>query len=243
MENSTIELINKRKSVRVFTDREISPEDRDRIFLGAAMAPTAGNQQLYTILDIRSQGKKEALAKTCDNQDFIAKAKLVLVFCADCKKWLDAYNLAGCQPRKPGPGDFLLAVNDALVAAQSAVMVAESLGIGSCYIGDIMENYELHKDILHLPDYVFPATMVVFGYPTEGQVKRQKPKRLAKDYFVFEDTYPDYSQEGVREFMEEKAEGKDPIEWLRAFCQRKYHSAFALEMNRSVESFLKTLGE
>ena len=70
----------------------------------------------------------------------------------------------------------MLAVCDALIAAQNAVVAAESLGIGSCYIGDIMENAEVHQMTLQLPKYVFPVAMLVFGYPTDQQKKRKKPE-------------------------------------------------------------------
>ena len=83
--NPVIQSLFDRKSVRVFTDREITREEKALILESACQAPTAGNQQLYTILDITDQSVKEALVKTCDNQPFIATAKLVLVFCADCK--------------------------------------------------------------------------------------------------------------------------------------------------------------
>ena len=129
--NETMTTIMKRKSVRAYTDREISPECREQILRAAAAAPTAGNQQLYTILDITSQELKEKLADTCDHQPFIARGKMVLVFCADFQKWYQAFALAGCRPRKPGPGDFLLAVEDAAIAAQNAVTAAESLGIAA----------------------------------------------------------------------------------------------------------------
>lgn len=86
----------------------------------------------------------------------------MLVFCADCLKWYKAYCVGGCDARKPDVGDLLLAVSDAYIAAQNAVVAAESLGIGSCYIGDIMENIETQREILGLPRYVFPAVMLVF---------------------------------------------------------------------------------
>lgn len=132
MENRVLEELAARKSVRAYEDKEIGQEERSAIITAAAMAPTAGNQQLYTILDVTDQELKNRLADLCDHQPFIGRAKLVLVFCADCKKWYDAFASAGCDPRRPGAGDFLLAVNDALIAAQNAVVAAESLGIGSC---------------------------------------------------------------------------------------------------------------
>ena len=158
--NEIIESLYKRKSMRVYEERTI-PEEMKRIILeAAAQAPSAGCQQLYTILDITDKELKVALSETCDNQPFIAKAPMVLVFCADCKKWYDTYLEAGCTPRKPGAGDLMLAVTDAAIAAQNAVVAAESFGIGSCYIGDIMENCEEQRRLLKLPEYVFPAEML-----------------------------------------------------------------------------------
>ncbi len=68
----------------------------------------AGCQQLYTIVDIIDQKLKEALVDTCDHQPFIAKALLVLIFCADCKKWYEAFTEAGSEQRKPDVGDLML---------------------------------------------------------------------------------------------------------------------------------------
>lgn len=182
----TIKELIARKSVRVFTEKEIARELKEVIIQAAMEAPTAGNQQLYTILDITDQKLKEKLAETCDHQPFIAKAKMVLIFCADCQKWYDAFEAGGCEPRKPGVGDLMLAVADAVIAAQNAVTAAESLGIGSCYIGDITEQCEVHRELLHLPPFVFPAVMVVFGYPTQQQKQRVKPKRCSQDFIVQE---------------------------------------------------------
>lgn len=174
--NEVIRQLYDRKSVRVFTEKAIDEEIIQEILTAAVMAPTAGNQQLYTILRIEKQEIKEKLVESCDHQPFIAEGKLVLIFCADCLKWYDAFLQGGCQPRKPGAGDLLLAVSDALIAAQNAVVAAESYGIGSCYIGDIMENMETQREILNLPEYVFPVGMLVFGYPTKQQQERKKAR-------------------------------------------------------------------
>ena len=187
--NNTIQELYNRKSVRVFTGEPISKEKKELILTAATQAPTAGNQQLYTIIDVTDQKLKEKLAVTCDNQPFIAEADMVLVFVADCRKWYEGFKDAGAEPRNPGVGDLMLAVTDTAIAAQNAVIAAESLGIGSCYIGDIMENAETHKDILHLPEYTFPALMLVFGYPTKQQMQREKPQRVELAHVVHENAY------------------------------------------------------
>ena len=239
MKNEVVEQLANRKSIRVFEDRKISPEDRSAIITAAAMAPTAWNQQLDTILGVTDQELKNRLADLCDHQPFIAKADLVLAFCADCKKWYDAFASAGCSPRRPGAGDLLLAVDDALIAAQNAVTAAESLGIGSCYIGDVMENCEDMRELLHLPKYVFPAALLVFGYPTEQQKSRKKPQRIDEAYLVHKNTYHTMSDQELSDMLSFHAGEKDYDAWIQAFCDRKYNSDFSKEMSRSVGIYLR----
>lgn len=238
--NPILQSLHDRKSVRVFEDRAIPAEAKQAILEAAAQAPTAGCQQLYTILDITDPALKDALADTCDHQPFIAKAPLVLVFCADCKKWYDAYCEAGCTPRAPGVGDLLLAVSDTNIAAQNAVVAAESLGIGSCYIGDVMENCAAQRQLLHLPEYVFPAAMLVFGYPTQQQKDRPKPARCAQKHIVHENGYRSMDGAELREMFAIKhaASGATFEQWCSAFCNRKYNSDFSIEMSRSVGEYL-----
>lgn len=237
--NDVIRSLAMRKSVRDFLPKPIGSEEREAILQSAFQAPTAGNQQLYTILEITDPALKQRLSETCDHQPFIAAAPMALVFCADAQKWYDGYEAAGCEPREPGPGDLMLCVQDAVIAAQNAVTAAWSLGIGSCYIGDMMENCEEHRALLNLPPFVFPATMVVFGYPTAKQLERRKPERYPEADMVMENRYA--RRDGITMAQELGAHslGKPPIEWLRAFCARKYQSTFAREMNRSVREYLK----
>lgn len=237
--NEVIRQLYDRKSVRAYTDREISREEKDAILRAAAEAPTAGNQQLYTILDITDQTIKEKLAETCDHQPMIAQAKMVLIFCADCKKWYDAYLAVGCQTRKPGVGDLLLAAGDAMIAAQNAVTAAESLGIGSCYIGDIMENCEMQRELLALPAYVVPVGMVIFGYPTDQQKRRPKPERVKMEYIVHENGYSPMSAQQLEDMWTPRTGEKGYQAWMQAFCNRKYNSDFSREMTRSVAKYLE----
>lgn len=237
--NETVRQLYERKSVRVYTEEAIDESVVQEILTAAAMAPTAGNQQLYTILRITDEDKKKRLSESCDHQPFIAQAKLVLIFCADCLKWYEAFRTAGCQPRKPGVGDLMLAVSDATIAAQNAVVAAESYGIGSCYIGDIMENIEIQREILDLPEYVFPAAMLVMGYPTQQQKERVKPARGDMRFIVHENGYHRMDAAELRELYAPKAVNTEYESWMKAFCDRKFNSDFSREMTRSVGEYLK----
>ena len=236
--NEVIRQLIDRKSMRVYTEQEISPADKALILKAAAEAPTAGNQQLYTILDITDQKIKDRLVETCDHQGMIGEAKMVLVFCADCKKWYDAYLATGCEPRKPSIGDLMLAVSDTMIAAQNAVTAAESLGIGSCYIGDVMENCAEQRELLQLPEFVFPVGMLIFGYPTQQQKDRPKPERVEQKFIVHENGYRPLSDEELEEMWTKRCGVKSYSEWMQAFCKRKYNSEFSREMGRSVAEYL-----
>ena len=196
---------------------------------------------LYTILDITDDEIKSRLAVSCDNQPFIAKAPLVFIFLADCRRWYDSYIYAGVSPRMPGVGDLILACQDAVIAAQNTVVAAESFGIGSCYIGDILENYEQHRELLNLDKYVFPVTMLVYGYPTEKQMKRKKPQRFDREYIVQKNTYSRLSEKELKRMFEKQhqEEGFDFERYISAFCSRKYMSDFSVEMTRSVGRYLE----
>ncbi len=241
--NPILESLYTRKSVRVFTEQPISAEAREHILLAAAHAPTAGNQQLYTILEITDPARKARLSVTCDHQPFIATAPMVLIFLADAQKWLDAYHSIGLEARKPGVGDLMLAVSDACIAAQNAVTAAWSLGIGSCYIGDVMENAEEHRSMLELPPYVFPAAMLVLGYPTPQQLARRKPERSSLAHTVHQNTYRRMDAAELAAMLAPHTGDKPLQDWLTAFCKRKYESDFARELNRSAALYLQAFEE
>ena len=102
--NGTIKELMERKSLRAFDPKPVGAGEKETILMAAMAAPSAGNQQLYTILDIVDEALKAKLACSCDDQPFIAKASMVLVFCADVQRWYDSYIEAGISPRLPGPG-------------------------------------------------------------------------------------------------------------------------------------------
>ena len=118
------------------------------------------------------------------------------------------------------------------------------MGIGSCYIGDVLENCEKMREVLNLPQYVLPAAMVVYGYPTEQQKNRRKPARFERDYIVQENTYHDNTKEIHQKALEKRAENDgrrdfDFDHWVKAFGKRKYESDFSREMSRSAEVYMQ----
>jgi len=254
--NATIDVIMKRRSTRAYSDEPITVEEKNTILEATLRAPTAGNMMLYSILEIDSQELKVRLSETCDHQPFIAEAPWVLLFLADFQRLYDYFEYCqvprrctelGKEFRKPGAGDLMLACCDALIAAQTTVLAAESLGIGSCYVGDILENYETHRELLNLPPYVFPITMLCLGHSTRELSEKNRTTRFAREFIVYHDTY---KRLGNEDFKRMYAPLEPPDGAPRRFFMdsenigqsiylRKTGAEFSSEMIRSVKAMLE----
>jgi FMN reductase (NADPH)/FMN reductase [NAD(P)H] len=247
--NPTIDLINARTSTRTFSADPITASDREAVLQATLRAPSAGAMMLYSIIQIEDQALKDRLAETCDDQPFIARAPWVLVFVADMQRWMDLFAasdvaaLPGILHRDaPGLGDLMMACSDALIAAQTAVLAAESLGIGSCYIGDVLEQAETVAELLELPHHTLPVAMVVFGRP----IKSRPPTPHCESHVIQTDRYHRLSPEELGGLSAELQEMYAPHGLKPGFAnypqevyQRKFACDFMAEMNRSVEWWLR----
>ncbi|HUW39477.1 MAG TPA: nitroreductase family protein [Rectinemataceae bacterium] len=243
----------RRRSIRAFEDIPVPRETKARILEATLRAPTAGALMLYTVLEIEDPALKVRLAETCDHQGFIAKAPWVLVFLADYARLYGYFGHQGlgelCERTgtpalAPREADLLLACCDAFAAAQTLVCAAEALGLGSCYIGDVMENWEIHRELLNLPRYTFPITMLVLGHPTEQQRKRQQVPRLDADLVVHRDRYrpaspADYDRMYQGEGYGKSVPGGEARTPGQALYLRKFAAPYSEEMRRSVATMLE----
>ncbi|MFW9819358.1 MAG: nitroreductase family protein, partial [Candidatus Thorarchaeota archaeon] len=176
-----------------------------------------------------------------------AQAPLVLIFLADMQRWYDYYNISSVPERclkinqlyrTPDESDLLLACCDALIAAQNTVIVAESIGIGSCYIGDIIENIEIHREMFNLPSWVFPITMVCYGYPKQDPSKRIIKPRFPQKFIHFTDSYRRFNKEEFSEMFQNFKKDlyvKYAENLGQDYYFRKTGSEFSQEMSRSVK--------
>jgi len=95
--NPVIETILKRKSMRAYEKKAITPEERAELLRATLRAPTAGNLMLYSIIEVSDQHLKNKLVESCDNQPFIAHAPLVWLFLADYQRWFDYFVASGVE--------------------------------------------------------------------------------------------------------------------------------------------------
>lgn len=258
--NQVLDCIRQRRSLRAYSPEPLKEEDKRAILEATMRAPTAGNLMLYSIIEVQHQALKEKLAVTCDNQPFLARAPWVLLFLADYQRWVDIFAHHGAEERaraqgqltrQPGVGDLMLGICDALIAAQTAVLAAESLGIGSCYIGDILENCEAHREMFALPRYAFPITLLCFGRPPDGYAPQYQSRRYAREFVLHTDTYQSLNSAQMDAMLAEEHRMNLEKGWYppgienvgQYMYARKFTQPFSFEMQRSVAVMLESWKE
>jgi len=222
--NPTIELLHKRGSCRYFQDKKI-PEETINLILGAAVhAPSAGNLQAFSIIKIQDPEKKQKLKKICGNQKFIAEAPLNLVICVDerrNKRWakLDVAPFTHSDVLFWFLMDFQLTG----IIGQTICIAADSLGVGSCYVGTATFMAARIAELLELPEGVFPGTLISLGYPSKP-VHNMKKHRL--ETLVHEETYQDLPDDTLLHVCHEKytALGARRVEITEKRLERLYQT-------------------
>ena len=186
--------ITKRRSIRKYSDREISDELLYMLLQKAEHTQTMGNLQLYSVVVSRNSEMKHRLAPAHFNQPMVEGASVVLTFCADynrCTEW--------CLNRKANPGydnflSFLNAATDALLYCQTFCHLAEEEGLGLCFLGTTIYNAQQIIDTLHLPHLVMPVATITLGWPDEDAPVSD---RLPIEAIVHKETYQPYTAESI----------------------------------------------
>ena len=98
----------------------------------------------------------------------------------------------------------MFGLQDAVLMAENLVMAAESVGMGSCFIGNTPYRAEKIIEKFKLPPRVFPLVELAVGYPAENPPPRP---RYPLDYFLFEDQYPEFTDDQIKRAMRVMDEG------------------------------------
>lgn len=193
--------IETRRSIRKYSDKEISNEMLNRLLTMAARTQTMGNLQLYSVVVTRDKDMKEKLAPAHFNQPMVKGAPVVLTICADFRR-----TTVWAENRKATPGydnllSFINAASDALLYTQTLCNLAEEEGLGCCYLGTTVYMPQMIIDVLQLPSLVMPVATITMGWPDENPPLTD---RLPMDSFVHNETYQDYTPQDIDRFYAEK---------------------------------------
>lgn len=190
-----------RRTIRQYSNREVSHELLNRLLTEAERTPTMGNLQLYSVVITRDAEMKKKLAPAHFNQPMVEGAPVVLTICADFRR-----TTLWAKNRQANPGydnflSFINAATDALLYTQTFCNLAEAEGLGTCFLGTTVYLPEMIIDILQLPRLVMPVATITLGWPDEQPALSD---RLPLEAVVHQETYLDYTPARIDTFYQEK---------------------------------------
>ncbi|MEV6361225.1 NADPH-dependent oxidoreductase [Nocardia asteroides] len=187
--NPVLEVLHAHKSVRRYLPDPVSPATIRLLVSAAQSAATSSNLQVWSVIEVRDPARKARLAEVAGGQEHIVQAPVLLVWTADFAR---LRQLAADHGAPLAGADYLessyVGFVDAALAAQNAVVAAESLGLGTVYIGALRNDPERVAAELGLPDHVFAVFGLVVGHPDPAEGTRVKP-RLPQPAVLHQETY------------------------------------------------------
>lgn len=196
MTNPTLDLLHRHGSVRKYLADSVAPTLIEQIVYAAQRASTSSNLQVVSVVAVTDAAKRKRLSEV-SGQEHVAQAPVVLVWCADLRRLDRACQLRGCTQVTDYVENFLTCVLDAGIATQNAVVAAESLGLGVCYLGSIRNDTQAVIDLLALPRLVFPVVGMALGWPAVPPVVRP---RLATSAILSWDKYAEPNDAALLEY-------------------------------------------
>lgn len=240
--------IKTRRSIRKYSDKEVSTELLNNLLKDAEQTQTMGNLQLYSVVVTRNAEMKKRLAPAHFCQPMVEGAPIVLTFCADynrCTEW--------CLNRKANPGydnflSFMNAATDALLYCQTFCQLAEEKGLGLCFLGTTIYNAQQIVDTLKLPRLVMPVATITLGWPAEeGAVS----DRLPIEAIIHEEEYKPYTPATIDEYYTPKEQLEENRKFVeinktetlaQIFTDIRYRGEDCVAMSASLIETLKNQG-
>ena len=204
--NETVKLLLERSSCRDFLDKRIPPNILQVVLEAGVHAATAGNLQPYSIIRIESAETKQELAKMCE-QNFIGRAPVLLLFCLDLhrnERWasLEVAPYTATSSFR----HFWVSFQDTIICAQNICTAADSVRLGSVYIGTVIDMPKKIQTMLKLPKGVFPIVLVCLGYPKK---RAQSKSKLGVNAIVHQERYHEMKDKELLDVFNKKYEGQE----------------------------------
>jgi nitroreductase len=190
MDNPVVRAMMNRKSIRKYTDEEPSNDVIETIARAAHQAPFAA--QMCSLLLSRRRKKNPF------------HAPLLFTVCVDCHRLERIMARRGWKMVSSDLCMLLFGLQDAILVAENLVIAGESLGMGSCFLGDASFQADRIAKQYGLPKRVFPVVQLAMGYPAEEPPPRP---RYPLTFSLFEDKYPEFGEEDLEAAMKVMDEG------------------------------------
>lgn len=167
--NPAIDVIHNRKSVRHYTDQEVTKEQLEVLVKAGMAAPSARNLQPWAFVVVQDREKLDALADSLPYAKMLFDAQAAIVVCGDMEK-------------AATDADSAYWVQDCAAASQNVLLAAEATGLGAVWTAayPYKERISPVRNVLGLPDNIIPLNVIPIGYPTgEDKPKdKWKPEKM-----------------------------------------------------------------
>ena len=198
--NETIRTQLDHRTIREFTDEPVSEEILGTLFEVAMHTATSRGMQNASIIWVKDENKKRALAEV-NKQEYVGRTPVYLLFIVDFARAAAVLQESGIDDLAGAStmDVFIEGFTDACLMAQNVAVAAETLGLGTTFLGGVLNDPKKVIEILDLPALTFPALGLMIGYP--NQEPQLKP-RMAKELRVMVDGYqrPDSWSEELTDY-------------------------------------------
>lgn len=186
--NETIRTQLNHRSIRKFKQKAVPQEIITQLVDVARHTATSNFMQSYSIIGISDKEKMSELSRICQ-QPYVAQASHIFLFVADQFR---NQQIADSQNQETSVlhnmDRFMIAMTDASLAIQNVNVAAESLGLGTVFLGSVLNDAPAVIELFNLPNMTFPILGLAVGYPDqEPQLKPRLPQTL----MYFENSYPE----------------------------------------------------
>lgn len=206
------QILQVHRSIRSYRPEPVGEELLARLLATAQHAPTDATAQMATLIRIRDRELRQRIATLCGEQEHVCEAAEFFVVCADIHRLQAILTASELVPGQyPGTGLHFATV-DATLVAQRLVDAAETVGLGTCCIGGVLNGIEELVELLALPPGVMPLFGLCLGWPAEQPPARP---RVALESMVHTDRYGNYSEPQIAEDVAAMAAITRSGDWLR----------------------------
>lgn len=188
------DLANSHRSIRSYTSQNVDETLLNDLLMTGLRSSSSGNMQTWSVIVTRDEANKRKLYELHVEQEMVLEAPVVLTFCADVFRLREWIRVNDSKQSFDDLLGFLTGAVDAVIAAQTICLAAESVGLGICYMGTTWWAANEIIDFLALPPGVFPVTSIVLGYPAENPPLRD---RLPLELLVHQERYRRLSDEEI----------------------------------------------
>lgn len=201
-QNEMIKKQMEHRTIREFKEQSIPSDIFDQLLEVGRRTATSNGMQGCSIIRVTDATLKKDIAEVC-KQEYVARAPELLIFLVDQNRnWHIAKEKNCFEDSAMDMDRFFQGFTDACITAQNIVNAAETMDLGTVYLGSILNDSEKICELLKLPELTFPVVGLGIGYPNQNpQLKPRMDMRLR----VFENNYKTFNDylEEIKDYDEE----------------------------------------